>query len=311
MLNVQTNIPKSWLAFELNILKRLKFNSIAFPFTNDPILGIYLKRWNVRVLANDLTQTGWTKAVATIQNNGEFLSDEDVNSVLEDAYVPQYRLRNPALKNWFTETDAWWFDNVRQNIEKLPSSVLRAVASTIALSVGDYVFSFGPDTLAFRQPLSTVFRRLWSTFPKPFNNRQNNVCSNKHAYDFVAETFSADLMFLRLPGVHNQSLKNYFGWTAWREEWLRGGDDFWTDLENVQSLRLGAPVATKSQYLRFLCDFLQTAKHFRTWAIFNADSGFITTQELVESIGQIRCVDTIFTKDFSEFTGTKAVIITA
>jgi hypothetical protein len=311
MLFAQTNVPKGWLAFELNILKRLKFDSIALPFTNDAALGSYLKRWNVRVLANDLTQTGWTKAVASIQNNSEVLSDDDVNVVLEDAYVPRYRLQNPALQNWFTETDAWWFDNVRQNIEKLASPVLRAVASAIVLSVGDYVFSFDPDTLAFRQPLSTVFRRLWSAFPKPFNNGQNNVCSNKNARDFVAETFSADLMFLRLPAAHNLSLKNDLGWTAWREEWMRGGNDFWQDLENVQALRLGAPVATKSQYLNLLSDFLQTASHIRTWAIFNADNGFLTTQELIENIGQIRRVDTIFTKDFSELTGTKAVIITA
>jgi hypothetical protein len=37
----------------------------------------------------------------------------------------------------------------------------------------------------------------------------------------------------------------------------------------------------------------------------------VTTQELVETIGSVRKVDTIYTKDFSELTGAKAVIITA
>ena len=47
------NSPKSWLAFELNVLRRMKFESAALPFTPDPAIGAYLKRWNVRVAAND------------------------------------------------------------------------------------------------------------------------------------------------------------------------------------------------------------------------------------------------------------------
>ena len=104
---IQTNnTPRGWLAFELNVLKRLNFTSAALPFTGDANLGAYLKRWKVRVLANDLTLAGWTKAAAAIQNNSEKLSDDDVNIILEDAYVPRYRLQNQALRNWFGETDA-------------------------------------------------------------------------------------------------------------------------------------------------------------------------------------------------------------
>lgn len=305
------NTPRGWLAFELNVLKRLKFTSAALPFTGDPNLGAYLKRWRVRVLANDLTLAGWTKAAAAIQNNSEKLSDDDVNIVLEDVYVPRYRLQNPSLRNWFGETDAWWFDNVRQNIERLASPTAKAIASTVALDVGDYVLSFTDDTLELRQPLSTVFRRLLSARHEPFNNGQNNTCSNKTAYEFIAENFASDLMFLRLPRAHNLSQKNYLGWTAWREEFLRGGDDFWQDLETRQAGRLGTLIETKSQYLRLLEETLRTASHIKTWTIAHVEDGFITTQEIVEAVGKIRRVDTIYTKDFSELTGTKAVIITA
>jgi hypothetical protein len=305
------NTPRGWLAFELNVLKRLKFTSAALPFTSDASLGAYLKRWKVRVLANDLTLSGWTKAAAEIQNNSEVLTDEDVNIVLEDAYVPRYRLQNPALRNWFGETDAWWFDNVRQNIERLASPTVKAIASVAALEVGDYVLSFSEDTLELRQPLSNVFRRLLSARGEPVNNGQNNSCTNKNAYEFIAENFSADLMFLRLPKAHNLSQKNYLGWTAWREEFLRGGDDFWQDLELRQAGRLGTLIETKSQYLRLLEELLRTASHIKTWSIAHIEDGFITTQEIVETIGKIRRVDTIYTKDFSELTGTKAVIITA
>ena len=306
------NTPRGWLAFELNVLKRLKFTTAALPFTSDANLGNYLKRWRVRVLANDLTLSGWTKAAAAIQNNSERLSDDDVNIVLEDAYVPRYRLQNQALRNWFGETDAWWFDNVRQNIERLASPVSKAIASSGVLSVGDYLLSFNEDTLELRQPLSIVFRRLLSAQHEPVNNGQNNTCSNKNAYDFIAENFSSDLMFLRLPRAHNLSQRNYLGWTAWREEFLRGGDDFWNDLEVKQAGRLGTLIETKSQYLRLLEETLRTARHIKLWAIAHVEDGFIATQDIVETIGRSeRRVDTIYTKDFSELTGTKAVIITA
>jgi hypothetical protein len=302
--------PKSWLSFDLNVLRRLRFVTAALPFTDQPALGSYLKRWGVRVLANDPMQSAWTRSVARISNNAERLSSDDVNAILEDAYVPGYRLQNPSLTNWFSETDSWWFDNVRRNIEVLPSPTSRAIASSLALAVGDYVFSFRSETREFRQPLSSVFRRLWSTLPEPFDNGQNNLSTNKSADDFIAET-PAELMFLRLPPSHLQGVRTYMGRLAWREEWTRGGDDFWDDLEIGARGKLGAATETKSQYLHLLEETLQRASHMRTWAISHVEDGFIQTQDIVATIGRIRRVDTIYTKDFTELTGTKAVIITA
>ncbi len=302
--------PQGWLAFELNVLRRLKFASAILPFTGEPQLGAYLKRWNVRVLANDVTQSAWTKAVAAIENNEEKLSEEEVAAVLEDVYVPRYRLHNESLRNWFSETDAWWFDNVRQNIEKIESPVVRAIALSIGMSVGDYALSFDRETLELRQPLSTVYKRLWNIQHEPVNNGQNNICQNKTANDFIAENYM-DLMFLRLPSAHNQSQRSYLGQTAWREEWLRSNGDFWHELEAAQTGKLGTLIETKSQYLRLVEETLQTASHIPTWAIAHVENGFVSTQDIVETIGHIRRVDTIFSKDFSELTGTKAVIITA
>ncbi len=302
--------PQSWLAFELNVLRRMEFTSVILPFTDKPRLGAYLKRRNVRVLANHFMQSAWTQAVAFIQNNTEKLSDLDVNAVLDDVYVPGYRLQNESLRKWFGETDSWWFDNLRKNIENLSSPVLRSIASSIGMSVGDYVLSFTDETLELRQPLSTVYKRLWSILPEPFNNGQNNTCQNKTANEFIAENY-VDLMFLRLPSAHHRDLRNYLGQTAWREEWLRFGDDFWNDLEMTNAGKLGTLTETKSQYLRFLEETLRTASHIPMWAIAHVEDGFISTPEIVEVIRLIRQVDTIYSKDFSELTGTKAVIITA
>ena len=178
------------------------------------------------------------------------------------------------------------------------------------MAVGDYVMSFNSDTLELRQPLSTVYRRLWTIQPEPVNNGQNNSCQNKGPNDFIAESFT-DLMFLRLPASGAGTMRGFTDKILWREEWLRGGDDFWSDVETTRNGKLGMPVETKSQYLKLLEETLRTASHIKNWAIAHVESGFISTQDIVEVIGRIRRVDTIYTKDFSELTGTKAVIITA
>lgn len=309
MIHTTKSVPTSWLAFDLNILRRLDFRSVAIPFTDDPALGLYLKRRRVRVLANDLLQSAWTRAVAQIQNNVEKLTDDDINVVLEDVYIPRHRLGNPALRNWFSETDSWWFDNVRRNLDRLDSPFKVAVAATLAMAVGDYVHSFSEDTAEFRQPLSTVYRRLWTIYPEPFNNGQNNSCQNKNADEFIAESYT-ELMFLRLPLAGIGAREN-FNRLVWREEWIRGGSDFWPDVERSRNGRLGMPVETKSQYLRLLEEMLRTASHITTWAIAHVETGFVATHDIVEVVNRIRRVEAIYTKDFSELTGARAVVITA
>ena len=299
-----------WLAFELNVLRRLKFASALLPFADEPNVGVNLKRWNVSVAANDSSQANWTKAVAAIENNAEKLSAEDADFVLADAYVPRYRLENEALKNRFGETDAWWFDNVRRNAEKLSTPAARAIALSVGMQVGDYVLSFDEETSQLRQPLSNVFRNLLSVQAAPFDNQQNNRCRNQTATGFVAEN-RADLMFLQLPAASRRSLPNRFDKSAWREEWIRGEDGFWNAFETAQSGKLGAAVESKQQYLQFVGEFLETASHIPAWVISHAEDGFVGTQDLLETIGRVRRVNTVFTKDFSELSGAKAAIITA
>ena len=313
MMHQTKHYPSSWLAFDLNVLRRLKFESVSMPFTPDPVLGTYLKRYQIRVAANDLLRSAWTAAVASIQNNAEKLTDDDVNLLLEDVYVPGHRLANPALRNWFGETDAWWFDNVRRNLDRLRSPFAFAIGSSIAMAVGDYVHSFTDETRELRQPLSNVYRRIWMSLPEPVNNGQNNVCHNKPISEFIAES-PADLLFLRLPAPISGNRTGYPTRAVWREEWLRGEGDFWPGLDTIRNGTLGMTVQTKSQYLQLLQETLGRAGNFKKWAIAHVESGLVSTQDIVTAIAAVnrnRPVEAIYTKDFSELTGSKAVIVTA
>jgi len=302
-----------WLAFELGVLRRLKFSSVALPFTGEPQLGMQLKHWRVRVAANDTMLWSFTKATALVENYSERLSDEEIETILDDAYVPRSHMDNPALLKWFNETDAWWFDTVRFNAERLDSEYKRALALTLGMMVGDYVLSFDERTRQLRRPLSlsNVFRQMAEIAPYPSDNGLRCKAFNQDTRTFLAERQHTGLLFLRLPPPELQIDAGPDPVFAWREEWLRGGADFWHDLERSRSGKIGSRVRSKQQYLGSVEDLLRTAAHISAWAIAHTENGFISTEELVEVVGNIRKVDAIYSKDFSDLLGVRASIVTA
>ena len=304
--------PNGWLAFELGVLRRLKFTSVALPFTGEPEICVQLKSWNVRVAANDPMIWSFTKAFALVENNVEQLDEEDLYTLLDDAYVPRDRLENPALLKWFNETDAWWFDNVRFNAERL-EPYKRALALTAGMMTGDYVLSFNEQTRSLRKPfsLSEAFRRMIDCLPQPVDNSLRNQSTNQDVRSFVAERHHTDLLFLRLPIPVTQTNRVRDPIVTWREEWLRGGDEFWPEFERARDARLGSTVQSKQQYLGFVEDLLRTASHIPVWAIAHTENGFISNEELVEKIGRVRKVSSIYSKDFSDMLAVRASLIVA
>ncbi len=296
------------------MLRRLKFKSVALPLTGEPDLSVHLKRWKARVAANDPMLWAFTKATAFVENRSELLTDEDLDALLDDAYMPRDRLDSPSALKWFNETDAWWFDNVRFNAEKLVASPYkRALALTLGMMVGDYVLSFDDETRQLREPLSLskVFRQLAETLGYPFDNSLLNKSSNQDVRAFVAERRHTDLLFLRLPAPLLTPKPERDNLLAWREEWLQGGDHFWDEFERNQMGMLGSHVQSKQQYLGFVTDLLQRAAHIPAWAIMHTENGFISSDELVDTVTKIRKVDAVYTKDFSDLLGVRASIVTA
>ena len=304
--------PNGWLNFELSVLRRLKFSSIALPFTGEPNVGVQLKRWQVRVAANDPMIWAHTKATALIENDSERLNEDDIEGVVDDAYVPRERLDNPSLINWFNETDAWWFDNVRFNAERLDNQYKRALALTLGMMVGDYVLSFTAASRHLREPfsLARVFRQFAEALPFPYDNSLHSKATNQEARAFVAERRQTDLLFLRLPAPLQPQPAPHQAF-AWREEWLQGGDDFWGEFEETRAGKLGSGVQSKQQYLGLVEDLLHTAAHLPRWAIAHTENGFISTDELVETISLVRKIDAVYSKDFSDLLGVRAAIVTA
>jgi hypothetical protein len=297
-----TDTPnRRWLGFELSVLRRLKFASVAIPFAGQPDLEWYLKFWGKQILDNDLCQWSWWTSRAFIENQGEQLAESDVAQVLNNAYVPGRRLHNQALAQSLSELDAVWFDNVWQNIQLLDNEHLRALAYAHALSAGNYVFSFNAETAELRRPLSQVFQALWRAQRKLVHNGQSNYSLNRDAHEFIRGA-RVDLLFARFPRPQGlQALRHTLA--GWRETWVRGTADFWDGLIEAQRGKLGDDVVSKDNYLQLVGNFLARAKHIPKWALAHAEDGFVSAAELGEVVKQYRRIEVTYIKDFSDVLG--------
>jgi hypothetical protein len=300
---------RRWLGYELSVLRRIKFNSIAIPFSGQPELDWYLKFWGKQIFSNDLCQWAWWTARALVENQQETLREDDVAQVLHNAYMPRRRLSNPALSQMMSEMDAWWFDNLWLNIQQIENPYQRALAYYHALGVGDYVHSFNPDTAALRRPLSEVFEALWRQQRKVQNNEKDNRSANLEASEFIGSV-QVDLMFAHFPRPEGLAAQRH-SVLGWREVWIRGSATGFEEML-AQVTGFGDQVMSKGRYLELIGRFLEKAKHIPKWAIAHPEDGFITATELGELIKMYRPVEVTYAKDFSEVSsGLNTYIIVA
>ena len=287
---------KALLGFQASVLRQLEFRSIAIPFWSEARLDWYLKAWGKLIFAND--PRGWAGIVARayVEAN-QPLGEDTITHILEDVYIPGARLANPDLRRWFGETDSWWMDNLRRNIEGLDDQVVRAQALTLGLQTGDYALSFDEETLDLRRPLTTVFWRLAGrAFAGPAGQPHNRSV-NLPAEDFIKHA-RADLLYLRSPSSHTDR-GGAEARSEWRETWVSGA----TADETAKVTKNAAPPQSRQSYLASVNRLLRPASNFKTWAVEYQEPGLATAQDIIELIKEYRPVKATYSKDVTEVAG--------
>jgi hypothetical protein len=287
---------KSLLGYEASVLRQVEFRSIAIPFSNLSRLDWYLKAWGKHILANDPRAWAGTAARAMVEAR-EPLSEDHIMRVLEDVYVPGARLINPELRRWFGETDAWWMDNLRRNIDALEDETLRAQAIVLGMKTGDYALSFNEETRDLRRPLTTIFWRLAGrAFIGPAGHPHNRG-HNLAAEEFLKRA-RADLLYLSLPTAHTEQA-GAEARSAWRESWVRGSAGGGAE----DMTRLMTAPQSKQSYLALVDRLLRSASHMRTWAIGYQEIGLASAGDIAELVKEYRPVRATYSKDLTEVAG--------
>src|SRR5687767_9604685 len=129
-----------YLAFDVSVLRRLKFESVAIPFSGGPDLGWYLKLWRKRVFANDIARWAWWSNRALVENNVDRLAEADASALVDGLDAPVSRV-DGLLGAWLESEDASWFTALRDRIETVESSGRRALAIRAAFRAMDYAIA--------------------------------------------------------------------------------------------------------------------------------------------------------------------------
>ncbi|HWN98865.1 MAG TPA: HD domain-containing phosphohydrolase [Blastocatellia bacterium] len=287
--------PKLLLGFEASVLSQIEFRSIAIPFSGAAKLALYLKTWGKLILANDPRAWAAAAAHALVQAR-EPIGEEHISRVLQDVYVPGARLNNPALRQWFGETDAWWMDNLRRNIQSLDNESLGAQALAIGMLTGDYALSFDDETRDLRMPLTTVFWRLAGrAITGPATNPRNQSF-NLPAEEFIRQA-RTDLIYLNLPPGQSEKA-GAEARSEWREAWVSG-----TNAGDANEPNPLATVQSRQSYLTTIDRLLRFASQVKTWALECQETGLSSAQDLVELVKEYRPVRATYSKDLTEVVG--------
>lgn len=287
---------KALLSFEASVLRQIEFNSIAIPYCGWARLDWYLKGWGKQVASND--PRAWAAAASRVATETiRFMEEEEMSALLEDVYVPGNRLTNPLLRRWFSETDAWWLDNLRRNIHSVDDELLRAHGLVAGLMCGDYALSFGDETRHFRRPLSSVFREVAKRAFIQAEDRPSSRSFNLPAIDFTRRV-RADVLYLGLPVPDGESVGSEAR-SEWRECWVVGSDAGVAD-ETMARMRAAQ---SKRAFLDGVAALLRAASHIKTWAIGFQEFGMASARDLSELIKEYRPVRAVYSKDLTEVAG--------
>jgi hypothetical protein len=287
---------KSLLGFEASVLRQIEFRSIAIPFSSLSRLDWYLKAWGRQILAND--PRGWLAETlrATVEARLP-LGEEQIARLLQDLYIPGTRLGNPELRRWFSETDAWWMDNLRRNIESVSEPDLKAQALLLGMQTGDYAVSFNDATIDLRQPLAVIFWRLAGRFWSGPVGHPQSRSFNLPAEEFTRQS-RADLLYLSIPPAHAES-GGAEARSDWRKTWVSGP----SAEETNEPLRLVTAPQSKQSYLMMIDRLLRSAQHIKTWAVEYQEIGLASAADISEVIKEHRSLRATYSKDLTEVVG--------
>jgi len=287
---------KTLLGFQASVLRQIEFRSIAIPYLNEARLDWYLKTWGKLIFGNDPRAWAGTIARANVEAVAE-LGEDIIGRILEDIYIPRVRLSNPDLRRWFGESDAWWLDNLRSNIDTLDDELTRAQALALGLQTGDYALSFNEETRELRRPLTTVYWQLAGRAGAGPGGNEHNRSFNQPADEFIKHA-RADVLYLNLPLSRTESVGSESR-SDWREAWIVGSKRSEAD----QTTSLAVLPQSKKSCLASIDRMLRLASHFKTWAIECHEPGLATAQDIVELIKEYRLVRATYSKDVTEVAG--------
>lgn len=267
---------KEYVGAEVMLLSKvLKLESVAVPFggRNPTWLGWWMKTLGKSVHMNDILHFSYMDAVGLIENEG-FLLDGDTLGALVDGIGEPKQLSNPELARLVPMQDAYFFDQLRPRIEKLP-----ARQKGIAIRAGYNTMRYAQvmDSSRFvnlRMPLERVFAREVEEINKRVTPSGKGEAHMEEAGAFVGNV-RASALYMQLPSMAGLSTEYAAGarprGPLGREIWARGPSKTWMpELKAAVKGTFGDRFTSREAYFKMVSEFLEKASDYPTW-VFNLE----------------------------------------
>jgi hypothetical protein len=267
---------KEYVGAEVMLLSKvLKLESVAVPFggRNPMWLGWWMKTLGKSVHMNDLLHFSYMDSVGLIENEG-FLLDGDTLGELTSGIGDGKQLSNPELARLVPMQDAYFFDQLRPRIEKLP-----ARQKGIAIRAGYNTMRYAQvmDSSRFvnlRVSLDKVFAREVEEINKRITSSGKGQAYMEEAGTFVGNV-RASALYMQLPSMGGFSTEYAAGarprGPLGREIWARGPSKTWMpELKAAVKGTFGDRFTSREAYFKMVSEFLEKANDYPIW-VFNLE----------------------------------------
>lgn len=253
-------------------LQGLEFNSALDAFGGTGCVSHFLKSKGKQVTYNDCLHFNYLIGLALVENNNEFLMQQDLDYILkrhDDMQYPTF-IEDTFSDIYFTDAENAWLDKIVTNIRTMENPYKRALAyfalfqaciikrpynlfhrKNLYIRTANVERTFGNKTT-----WDTSFENHFLRFAEAanravFNNGQHNIAFNKDVFDVAGEF---DLVYIDTPylnakgiGVNYHSfyhflegLVNYDNWQHLidhkrKTKEMIAAKSIWTDKNEISS----------------------------------------------------------------------------
>lgn len=228
-----------------DVLQEFDFDTALDAFSGSGCVAYLLKAMGKQVTANDFLNFSATIALATVENPGVQLADDELNGLM--AYDPRHRhfIERTFRGIFYTPDDLRFLDRVWWNLRKIDHPYKRAVALSALLRScakrqprGVFTVAGDPDRYKdgrrdLRLSIREHFVEQVATYNRcAFDNARNNRALRSDAFD--VDPGSYDLVYIDPPYVPRADDNCYIK----RYHFLEGLSCYWEGVEIVESSRV-------------------------------------------------------------------------
>jgi hypothetical protein len=297
---------KEYVGAEVMLLSKvLKLESVAVPFggRNPMWLGWWMKTLGKSVHMNDILHFSYMDAVGMIENEG-FLLDGDTLGELVQGIGEAKQLTNPELARLVPMQDAYFFDQLRPRIEKLPA---RQKGLAIRAGYNTMRYAQVMDSSRFvnlRMPLEKVFAREVEELNKRVTASGKGEAHMEEAGAFVGNV-RASALYMQLPQMAGISTEYATGARArgplGREIWARGPSKTWLpELKAATKGSFGDRFTSREAYFKMVTEFLEKANDYPVWVFNLSESEY---PDVLRAVMQFRKPKAVHRFDTREASG--------